>query len=174
MVMAQKSRHRTEAAVGARNVLRDLSKPSFLCVALVAGLSSSDLGAQFQPDGDAQEWSLDSAVDAEISLRQADLARSREAILAVTREVAESEAFRDVVLGEPRVLGVDGLEPSGVIIRFVIRTLAHEKNSVKREILERIVERFRELGIEMPYERRSLYHHLRKPEEDEGYQPPSR
>jgi small conductance mechanosensitive channel len=56
------------------------------------------------------------------------------------------------------MLGVDALTDSAVTIKLLVRTLPLSQWTVKRELLRRIKNRFDELGIEIPYPHRTVYH----------------
>lgn len=73
-----------------------------------------------------------------------------EEILSVAREVCADPKYKDGVIDEPNMLGVDEFAEFGVIIKCLLRTKPSELFRIKRETLRRIKNRFDELGIEIP------------------------
>jgi small-conductance mechanosensitive channel len=76
--------------------------------------------------------------------------RVMDEIMSVAREVCAEPEFRDGVMDEPEMLGVDRFAEFGIIIKFILRTVPDDLFRIKREILRRIKNRFDELGIEIP------------------------
>ena len=58
------------------------------------------------------------------------------------------------------MLGVDALGDSAITIKFFIKTRPMQQWAVKRELLRRIKNRFDELGIEIPFLHRIVFHRL--------------
>jgi small conductance mechanosensitive channel len=56
------------------------------------------------------------------------------------------------------MLGVDSFADSAVQIKFFIKTRPLQQWTVKRELLRRLKNRFDELGIEIPFPHRTIYH----------------
>lgn len=75
--------------------------------------------------------------------------------LDVIGEVAEGLAtdpeWSSAVVDEPKVLGVDALDDSGVVIRVLFATDPDMRWNVKREFLRRVKNGLDEAGIEIPY-----------------------
>jgi small conductance mechanosensitive channel len=71
-------------------------------------------------------------------------------IMSVAREVCAEPEFRDAIINEPEMLGVDRFADFGIMIKFILRTAPDDLFRIKREILRRIKNRFDELGIEIP------------------------
>jgi small-conductance mechanosensitive channel len=80
-------------------------------------------------------------------------------LMDLAREMCEDPRFGPLILADPEMLGVDAFADSAVIIKFVMRTRPLKQWNVKRELLRRIKNRFDELGIEIPFPHRTLYHH---------------
>lgn len=87
-----------------------------------------------------------------------DIDRAMTVLIDVGRSLRREPAYRDVILEDPEMLGVEALADSAVIIRFVIRTRPLKQWMVKREMLRRIKKRLDEEGIEIPFPHRTLYH----------------
>lgn len=98
----------------------------------------------------------------------ADVDRIMRLLLEVAREVAQSPPFVEFVLEEPRMLGVESIDSSQVVIKFFMKTTPRSRNMVKREVQRRVNQRFRELGIEVPFPPRSLHHRIEKPPQGPG------
>lgn len=75
--------------------------------------------------------------------------------LDVIGEVAEGLAtdpeWSSAIVDEPKVLGVDALDDSGVVIRVLFATDPDMRWNVKREFLRRAKNGLDEAGIEIPY-----------------------
>lgn len=87
-----------------------------------------------------------------------DVDRVMGVLMELARELGDDPAFRYLIIGEPEMLGVDALDESAVVIKFLVKTRPLKQWLVKRELLRRIKNRFDELGIETPYPHRTLYH----------------
>jgi small conductance mechanosensitive channel len=83
-------------------------------------------------------------------------------VLAVLRQVCDEmrrdERFAAVILEDAEMLGVDRLDEYAVVLKFLVKTKPLEQWEVKRELLRRIKRRFDQLGIEIPFPRRTVYH----------------
>jgi small-conductance mechanosensitive channel len=75
-------------------------------------------------------------------------------IMTILDEVARSlysdPDFKDKVMDEPEMLGVDEFGQFGIVIKFMIRTVPDDVFIIKREVLRRIKNKFDELGIRIP------------------------
>ncbi|HEY8505433.1 MAG TPA: mechanosensitive ion channel domain-containing protein, partial [Gemmataceae bacterium] len=90
--------------------------------------------------------------------------RVMEVLLELAKEMRYDKQFGVLILDEPEMLGVDRFAESAVVIRFLIKTCPLQQWKVKRELLRRIKRRFDELGIEIPFPHRTVYHrHLPEP-----------
>jgi len=83
-------------------------------------------------------------------------------VMAVLMEVARGmrgdPEFGPLIVDEPEMLGVDAFADSAVIIKLLVRTRPLKQWIVKRELLRRVKNRFDELGIEIPFPHRTVYH----------------
>jgi small conductance mechanosensitive channel len=66
--------------------------------------------------------------------------------------------FGALIMDEPEMLGVDAFTDSAVVIKLIVRTRPLSQWTVKRELLRRIKNRFDDLGIEIPFPHRTVYH----------------
>lgn len=76
----------------------------------------------------------------------------------LTRQLRADKAFGPLILEEPLPPAVDALSDSAVVLKLALKTKPNQHVAVKRELLRRIKNRFDELGIELPYPHRTLYH----------------
>ncbi|MEX2186566.1 MAG: mechanosensitive ion channel domain-containing protein [Pirellulales bacterium] len=74
------------------------------------------------------------------------------------REMRRDKQFSGVILEDLTMLGVDSLGDSAVVIKLFIKTEPLQQWTVKREFLRRVKNRFDELGIEIPFPHRTVYH----------------
>ncbi|QDU40477.1 putative MscS family protein YkuT [Maioricimonas rarisocia] len=83
-------------------------------------------------------------------------------VMQVLQEVAqglrEDVEFRHLTVEDPEILGVEALGDSAVVIKLLIKTRPLQQWTVRRELLRRIKNRFDELGIEIPFPHRTIYH----------------
>ena len=90
-------------------------------------------------------------------------------LLDLAHELRRDEEFGPMILEDPEMLGVDSFDDSSVVIKFFINTRPMKQARVKRELLRRIKRRFDELGIEIPFPHRTVYHRY-----EEGQAPAQR
>jgi small conductance mechanosensitive channel len=79
-------------------------------------------------------------------------------LMALSSELRGDSLYGNMILEDATMLGVDALGDSAVVIKFFIKTRPLQQWAVKRELLRRIKNRFDELGIEIPFPHRTLYH----------------
>ena len=90
-----------------------------------------------------------------------DVDRVMKVLKELAQEMTHDEAFKDDLVGEPEMQGVDALGDSAVTVKFLIKTRPLRQWAVKREMLRRIKMKFDELGIEIPYPQQVI--HTRRP-----------
>ena len=73
-------------------------------------------------------------------------------------ELKQDEMFGTFIIDDPEMLGVDSLGDSAVTLKMMIKTRTFKQWPVKREMLRRIKRRFDEMGIEIPYPHRTVFH----------------
>ncbi|MCO6437904.1 MAG: mechanosensitive ion channel [Phycisphaerae bacterium] len=79
-------------------------------------------------------------------------------LVQVANELRAEPEFKLLILEPPEMLGVNAFADSAVVIKFFIKTRPLQQWKVKREMLRRIKMRFDELGIEIPFPHRTVYH----------------
>jgi small conductance mechanosensitive channel len=87
-----------------------------------------------------------------------DADRVMQVLVDLGRELRHDPAFGPLILNDPEMLGVDDFGDSCVLIKFLMKTKPLQQWAVKRELLRRIKRRFDELGIEIPFPHRTVYH----------------
>jgi small conductance mechanosensitive channel len=76
----------------------------------------------------------------------------------LTRQLRADPKLGPTILEDATEPGIESLGDSAVVIKFHIKTRPHQHGAVKRELLRRIKNRFDELGIELPFPHRTVYH----------------
>jgi small-conductance mechanosensitive channel len=107
----------------------------------------------------SQNWAR-TVLDIGVSYSE-DLARVREVLTDVAHSLWEDEDYKDIVIEEPEVWGVQNLAPDAVIVRVTLKTAPMQQWSVAREMRERIKARFDHEGIVMPLPQRVVWQHDR-------------
>lgn len=97
-----------------------------------------------------------------------DTDRVSEVLKQLGTELRRDPDFQDVILSDPEMLGVDAFGDSAVVIKFFMTTRPLMQWTVKREMLRRIKRRFDELGIEIPFPHRTVYHRFEHGEESDS------
>jgi small conductance mechanosensitive channel len=87
-----------------------------------------------------------------------DVDHVMQVLLELAREMRKDPEFGPLIVDEPEMLGVDAFADSAVVIKLIVRTRPLKQWAVKRELLRRIKNRFDELGIEIPFPHRTVYH----------------
>ena len=75
----------------------------------------------------------------------------------VLAELREADNYRESILADLEILGLDRFDDSAVIIRARIKTRAHDKWFVGREFNRRMKKAFDERNIEIPFPHTTLY-----------------
>ncbi len=91
-------------------------------------------------------------------------------LLAVDKELRQSDEFGPLILEPLEVLGVDAFADSAVVIKARTKTRAHEKWRVGREFNRRIKQKFDREGIEIPFPHQTVYFG----EDKSGQAPPAK
>jgi small conductance mechanosensitive channel len=98
-------------------------------------------------------WSR-ATVEIGVAYRE-DTDRVMKVLREVCAEVRREQHFGSLILEEPDMLGVDRLDDSAVVLKFLVKTKPMKQGDVKRELLRRIKRRFDELGIATPGHQKS-------------------
>jgi small conductance mechanosensitive channel len=84
--------------------------------------------------------------------------RALDVIGAVASDLATDPKWSSAILDDPKVLGVDALEDSGVVIRVLFTTDPDMRWNVKREFLRRAKNGLDTAEIEIPYPHVTITH----------------
>ncbi len=103
----------------------------------------------------SQNWAR-TVLDISVSYTE-DLARVREVLTDVAHSLWEDEDYRDIIIEEPEVWGVQNLGPEAVVMRVTLKTAPMEQWNVAREMRERIKSRFDHEGIDLPLPQRIIW-----------------
>lgn len=95
--------------------------------------------------------------DIPVSYRE-NVDRVIEVLMDLARDMRRDPNYRGMILEAPEMLGVNQFDDSAVIVRFFIKTRPLKQWLVKRELLRRIKNKFDEVGIEIPFPHRTVYH----------------
>ena len=103
----------------------------------------------------SQNWAR-TVLDIGVSYAE-DLARVREVLTDVAHSLWDDEDYKNVIIEEPEVWGVQNLAPDAVIMRVTLKTAPMQQWLVAREMRERIKARFDHEGIVMPLPQRVVW-----------------
>jgi small conductance mechanosensitive channel len=95
-----------------------------------------------------QGWST-ALVDVAIAYDQ-DVEAAVTVIRQVVGVMKDDDAWKDILLEEPNVVGVESIANGVVTVRIVAKTIANEQFGVQREMRERIKVAFDRAGIRSP------------------------
>jgi len=87
-----------------------------------------------------------------------DVDRVMQVITDVGKELRYDPNFRHLILEDLEMLGVDAFTDSAVIVKAIVKTRPLQQWTVKRAMMRRLKNRFDELGIEIPFPHRTIFH----------------
>jgi small conductance mechanosensitive channel len=87
-----------------------------------------------------------------------DLARVRRILEETCHEMWETPDFRELVMEEPEVWGVERIDRDAIVLRVAIKTVPLEQWTVARRLREQIKDRFDRDGIEIPFPQQVVWH----------------
>jgi len=96
----------------------------------------------------SQNWAR-SVLDIAVGYKE-DVTRVRRILKEVAHELWEDDEFREQIIEEPEVWGVQSLGPDSVVVRVTLKTMPQQQWNVSREMRERVKSRFDDEGIRMP------------------------
>jgi small conductance mechanosensitive channel len=97
----------------------------------------------------SQNWSR-SVLDVAVGYKE-DVTRVRRILKEVAHDLWEDPGYRDKIIEEPEVWGVQSLGPDSVVVRVTLKTMPQQQWTVSREMRERVKVRFDAEGIQMPH-----------------------
>jgi small conductance mechanosensitive channel len=101
-------------------------------------------------------WSR-TVLDIGVSYRE-DADHVMQVLTQVGTELFHDPKFRPLIIEPPEILGLDAFGDSAIVIKLIVKTRPLQQWAIKREYLRRIKKRFDELGIEIPFPHRTIYH----------------
>ncbi len=104
---------------------------------------------------ESQGWAR-VVLDVAISPRE-DINAVRALLKQTADSLGDDPDWKDFVVEEPAVWGVESVSPEAVVIRVVVKTKPSERPNVTRELRERIKSAFDANGIEMPFPQNSVW-----------------
>jgi small conductance mechanosensitive channel len=126
-------------------------------------LRDLDGSAHFIPHGEVKKvtnmthgWSR-AVFDIGVAYRE-NADHVMDVLMDLGRQMQRDPEFAPLILDAPEMLGVDSFNDSAVVIKFLIKTRPLRQWAVKREMLRRIKRKFDELGIEIPFPHRVIFH----------------
>lgn len=103
----------------------------------------------------SQNWSR-TVLDIAVGYKE-DITRVRRILKEVAHELWEDEHYRDKIIEEPEVWGVQSLGPDSVVVRVTLKTMPQQQWVVAREMRERVKTRFDAEGVITPLPQRIVY-----------------
>ncbi|NED97469.1 mechanosensitive ion channel family protein [Phytoactinopolyspora alkaliphila] len=103
----------------------------------------------------SQDWAR-AVIDVGVAYAS-DTADVRRLLEEISHDLAAEDVWKDLILEEPEVWGVEALSADSIVIRLVVKTKPLEQWKVGRELRERIKRRFDAEGIEIPFPQRTLW-----------------
>ncbi|UMG91699.1 mechanosensitive ion channel family protein [Nocardioides sp. TF02-7] len=100
----------------------------------------------------SQNWSR-AVIDVGVGYQE-DLARVQRVLREIAHDLWEDEEYKDVIIEEPEVTGVEMLAADSVTLRVMVKTAPLEQWGVARALRQRIKARFDHEGIEIPFAQR--------------------
>ena len=116
----------------------------------------------------SQNWSR-AVVDVSVAYSE-DLNRVKRVLSEIAHDLWDDDDFRDLIIEEPEVTGVEMLAADSVNLRVMVKTLPMEQWAVARELRQRIKARFDHEGIEIPFAQRVVWHKEAEREASAGEQ----
>ncbi len=117
----------------------------------------------------SQNWAR-AVIDVGVAYDE-DLGRVRRVLTEVAHDLWTDEEFREVIIEEPEVTGVEALTADSVTVRVMVKTLPLEQWAVGRELRQRVKARFDHEGIEIPFPQRVVWHREDEKAKQEGEEP---
>ena len=134
----------------------------------VTRLRSLDGTVWYVPNGEiirvgnkSQNWSR-AVIDVGVGYDE-DLGRVRRILGEVSHELWQDEDYRNVIIEEPEVTGVEALAADAITLRVLVKTQPLEQWAVGRELRQRIKARFDHEGVEIPFPQRVVWHRDGRP-----------
>jgi len=111
-------------------------------------------GQPGQVGNQTQEWSK-ALLDIDVAY-DTDIARATELLVDTADALRADTEWRDAILDDPEVLGVEQLGANSVVLRLSMKVRAGHQWKVAREARVRVKRAFDEAGIEIPFQQRTV------------------
>jgi moderate conductance mechanosensitive channel len=98
----------------------------------------------------------------------ADVAQVRAVLERTAHALFEDEEWRELVIEEPEVWGVEALSADAIVVRLVLKTLPLKQWDVAREMRQRVKAALDAEGIETPFPQRTMWLRTEGPGRDAG------
>ncbi len=115
-------------------------------------------------------WSR-ALLDVSVAYKE-DADRVMDVLMELAAALRRDEKFGPLITDDAEMLGVDQLADSAVTIRFIMKTRPLQQWAVRRELLRRIKRKFDDLGIEIPFPHRTIYHRQTSESTEQSQEPP--
>ncbi|MBF4160141.1 mechanosensitive ion channel family protein [Nocardioides sp. CBS4Y-1] len=129
----------------------------------VTRLRSLDGTVWYVPNGQilrvgnlSQNWSR-AVIDVGVAY-DSDIDQAVDVLTLIGTELWEDEAWRELLIEQPEVTGVEGLGADSIDLRLMAKTAPLQNWKVARELRRRIKARFDAEGIEIPFAQRVVWH----------------
>ena len=116
---------------------------------------------------DSQEWAR-AVLDVSVAY-DSNLETVENVLQETGKAMHQDPKFRDLLLEDPAVWGVQSLEPDGIVMRLAVKTVPLQQWGVTRELRRRVKEALDAAGVELPVNQRTVLMRA----EDEGAAIPS-
>jgi small-conductance mechanosensitive channel len=116
----------------------------------------------------SQGWAR-AVIDVDIAYGE-DISRVREQLTQAGRALMAMPEYRDLILEEPTVWGVQALAANSVVMRVVVKTMPGMQFKVARALRELIKTTMDESNIEMPFPQRTVWVRTEGPGADPAQQ----
>ncbi|GAB6985744.1 mechanosensitive ion channel [Nocardioides pyridinolyticus] len=104
----------------------------------------------------SQNWAR-AVVDVNVGYHE-DLVRVQRVLRDVAHDLWEDDDFKDLIIEEPEVTGVEVFGPDAITLRVLLKTAPMEQWAVARALRQRLKARFDHEGIEIPLPQRVVWH----------------
>jgi moderate conductance mechanosensitive channel len=104
----------------------------------------------------SQNWAR-AVLDVKVGYGE-DLDHVRRVLTQLFHDLWLHPDFRENVMEEPEVWGVERIDPDGIVVRVALKTVPLEQWAVARDLRQKIREKLRAEGIEMPLPQRVIWH----------------
>ncbi|MFI8992959.1 mechanosensitive ion channel family protein [Streptomyces sp. NPDC053542] len=104
---------------------------------------------------DSQEWAR-AVLDVSVAY-DANLDTVYSVLEETGHAIRQDPEFKDVLLEEPSIWGVQSLDADGVVVRVVVKTAPLKQWAVTRELRRRAKEALDAAGVEIPFPQRTVW-----------------